>query len=408
MYASTDQTTSLVGDRPGAPKKSGGYLHTVAGVFAAVAVVALVGLAIFRVGIFGGGAAEHTSGFRYGQPVGSKIRYIVKTRCISDATKASNPGFFRDGTTIESAMIVRHNLNSPSFFNAYEASMMMTPVTRELTGWEWDWEAGRFFVDTDELDWEWGFALVNNFGEVFYEIGSGPGAPLWGKTCPDVNRFDSPTAQYHNRLMTKEANATSQQIEYVFGDCESECPERNFIDWAEEDKAAETASTKADPPDVLGAEFIMYGLAGNGVCGMDLYASGNGGVANPSTGDIVMHFLPLDYSNNLVIDSRQNMAFASQQMEPWVFGPRGDTSSTYQWMMRCKLEEDHIDIRVCSSWSDDSTCEPYTTYNYRSGAGGYSLIDGILVHAGRDLNLIKGHDCGFYSRRPGPQKNVNF
>ena len=74
--------------------------------------------------------------------------------------------------------------------------------------------------------------------------------------------------------------------------------------------------------------------------------------------------------------------------------------------MRVKLEESFFDIKTCTSWTDDSTCSPYTTYNYRTGAGGYSTIDGIRVHGGRQANLIRAHDCAFYSTRPGPKKNT--
>ena len=392
---SPDETTPILGDI--APRST---TRRTALTLCVVALVALAG--VVTLGRAPGNSADPRTGFRFGQTAGMN-RYLVKTRCISDATKASAPAFFREGATITGAMIVRHNVNTPNFFTPFEPQMMMMPVTYEDTGWEWDWEEGRFYLDTDRVDGEWGFALINNFNETFYEVGSGADAPLWGKTCPDLVRYDNEVDQFFNRDMARENATTPNRMEYVFGECARECPVREFMDWTHEQRELETARTVEDPPNELGSEFVMYGLAGNGVCGMDLYTSGNGGVA--AGGDIIMHFLPLDYSNSLVLDNKLNGLWFTQQMEPWVFGPRGDTSSTQEWRMRVELKESFFDIQTCTSWADDSTCTPYTTYNYRTGAGGYSTIDGIKVHAGRAANLIRAHDCAFYSTRPGPKKN---
>lgn len=394
---SPDETTPILGEDP-LPRSP---TRRTAQTLCLVAIVALAGVVTF--GRAPGIPAEPRKGFRMGQAAGMN-RYIVKTRCISDATKASLPGFFREGAEITGAMIVRHNVNDPNFFHPFEPEMMMQPVTFEDTGWEWDWEDGRFYLDTDRVDGEWGFALINNYGEAFYEVGSGADAPLWGKTCEDLVRYDNEVDQFFNRDVARENATTPNRMEYVFGECAQECPSREFNEWTQEQRDQETARTVADPPNVLGSEFVMYGLAGNGVCGMDLYTSGNGGAA--ANGDIIMHFLPLDYDNSLVLDNKLNGRWAFQQMERWAFGPRGDTSSTQEWRMRVKLEESFFDIKTCTSWTDDSTCSPYATYNYRTGAGGYSTIDGIRVHGGRQANLIRAHDCAFYSTRPGPKKNT--
>ena len=344
--------------------------------------------------------------------------YVVRTRRIDEYVKSTNPGFFRVGTSIEGAMTVRHDLNSPSFFPAYEAGLTMTPVTYEMTGYEWDWEEGRFAIELPEntLTNEWEFALVNNFGEVFYEIGSGNGARLWRQTCRDLIRWDSLTEQWFNRFATSE-NAT--KVEYVFGGCESTCPEREFTNWSAEQRALATREVKANSPNQVGSEFTMYGYAGDGICQFDILVPGNEPTpkqirVNPDQAQYfqnrIMHWAPADFRGDVRTNARNDHKWSGAKTWPgaWPFGAINDPTSRDEWRVRIIHHEDTIEFQACTSWSDDSTCETKANdayeFGYRTGD-----ISGVQTAIGYPQNLLRSDgQCDFYARIPGSQKNPSY
>jgi hypothetical protein len=396
-----DETTALLRD----PKMSSrawtsATLRRVAA-GAAVAAVATLGVLsspeVTR-------AVKSSLGLTAGQ-----TRYLLRTRCMSDDVKAANPGFFREGTSVSGAMLVRHNLGSDSFFPAYEAGMQMTPLTFDITGYEWDWEEGRFFIDlpTGTLDNEWGFALVNTEGEVFYEVGSGADAPLWGQTCRDLVRWDSPTDQWFNRLMSFEA---TDKIEYVFGSCDTTCPEREFNDWTDEQRRQITEQVKENTPNEVGSEFTMYGYAGDGVCQFDILVPGHESATDQYSQNRIMHWAPSDSRGYVHTNARKDHHWSGEKNWPggWPFGPVNDPSSRQEWRVKILLKETTLESSACLSWTDDSTCvvksnEPYE-FGYRP-----SDISGIQTAQGYAENYLPSDgNCDFYAKYPGAQKNPDF
>lgn len=396
------------------PTKSSGE----AGVFfptLSVTRVALACVAVVVVSIAGFMQFNHSptsrfwveNGVRMGQSGGVMSRFIVRTRCIPDSVKATNPNFFREGTNITGAMIVRHNLDTPSFFPTFEDGFVMTPVTYDMTGYEWDWEEGRFLLETDQVDWEWGFALVNSEGEIFYEIGD-KGKPLYQGTCPDLVHFDSPTQQFYNRLFTKEQDAGGK-VDYVFGTCDQTCPQETFNDWSPAKRKILTDQVKANTPNEVGSEFTMYGTAGLGVCQFDILAAGNYDPNDQYAQDRLLHFAPNDRVPYCHTNTRKDHQWSGENTWPdaWPLGPRGDPTSTAQWRIRIKLESSYMDVQSCTDWVDDSTCKTQQKQTYTFGYKPSDIV-GIQVAKPYDTNFIRNDKCDFFAKYPGAQKNPDF
>ena len=370
------------------------------GLFASVLAI----LAVFSLFVSFGerGRVESTTAYRQAPRTAGLTTYFLHTECITHARDV-NPGFFADGKTLEKAFIVRHNLGSGNFFPV-EGGLEMTKVTPEMTGWEFGWESDRFVLETDQVDNEWGFALVNSANEVFYEIGGGPEAPLWGQTCPDLVVFANENSEFHNRLVPREANP--QRHEYIFGSCETRCPYVPIDQWPQEKIDRESALLKASPPNTLGSSFTMYGTAGTGVCTANLLAGE----------DIMFHLNPRDWRQGsaLVMDAwykSRGLTYGRPEYFrslPYKFGPTGDRSSTFKWRVKFTYKVGYFDIVFCTDWYDDDTCEPYTTYNYGNGDDGYKYITRLQVFdkaSGpdklQDKQQIKPADCFFYATKAG-------
>lgn len=71
-------------------------------------------------------------------------------------------------------------------------------------------------LTTDQVDWEWGFALKNKKGVWFYEIGKrSKTTPLAGQKCTQMYY------PYFNRILPEEKEPVG---EYLFSSCDSVCP----------------------------------------------------------------------------------------------------------------------------------------------------------------------------------------
>ena len=343
---------------------------------------------------------------------GANTTYVVRTRCISDAVKAKRPDFFRDDAVITGARLVRHNRGEDDFFS-WDEGLVMDPVTYEMTGWEWDWEDGRYVVVTDEVNWEWGFALENNHSEHFYEIGRRD-SPLFrgDRWCRAVVKY----GRFFNRLVRRDAGY-GRKIDYVFGSCDRTCPEIPFVEWPASAREAETQRVLEDTPNELGSEFSMYGTSGNGVCQFDIFVEGDdGNPNNPYSQNRLLHFLPADSRADVHTNSKKAPASwtgevywrdaSNNKYWPSQFGPRGDTSSTKKWRVRMLLKETNIEIYACDDWIDNDSCELKSTDPYFNGQT-YADITGVGMTPGYASNLIPG-DCDFFAIRAGPKKNLNY
>ena len=124
------------------------------------------------------------------------------TQCKTKEVKRLNPEFWF--SPLVNAYVVRHNYGSTDFFSKENAIQM---TRKELSDGVYGYE-----VTTDQVDWEYGYAIENKRGEVWYEIGKVP-APLYAEKCTTMY------GSYYNRIVPNDQNKTS-----VFGSCANACP----------------------------------------------------------------------------------------------------------------------------------------------------------------------------------------
>ena len=171
-----------------------------------VALVAMASTVTWR----GGGAARE--GIAPVRPVTGSATFTVDVGpcAITSDLRARNYKFFKNGGQVTGARIVRHNFRKPVFFEWKQALEM----TEEPNQPEY---SKKFTLTTDKVDFEYGFALVNQRGEYIYEIGK--------KTAPigSANPFGcvQKYGLYFNRVRTMDANPSS--VNFVFGSCNAEC-----------------------------------------------------------------------------------------------------------------------------------------------------------------------------------------
>ena len=117
--------------------------------------------------------------------------------------KYLNPDFWF--SPLVNAYIVKHNYGTDDMFSL-DGAVEMT--RKELSDGVYGYEA-----TTDQVDWEYGYALQNKRGEVWYEIGANP-APLYAENCTQMY------GSYYNRIAPNDATKSS-----LFGSCLNACPE---------------------------------------------------------------------------------------------------------------------------------------------------------------------------------------
>ena len=208
--------------------------------------------------MFGAFSVDHpTRGFRQGVGRGGVVEVTLHTNCVSSDTKSSMPSFFRPGSSIVGASIVRHDDKNPTGLGMEEGLAMFAAPPGPATGSE----PGRF-VASAEITGDWGFVLRNNFGESFYEIGEEKGAPMWGKTCSDARTFRQRLGKAvrtivpgAKQLLLKDEEQQKAR-EFVFGSCNKWCP-------AETEKKSEK-KRKGEANRGAGQGAGGYGAGGKG------------------------------------------------------------------------------------------------------------------------------------------------
>jgi len=191
---------------------------------AASAIVFVVALSSTRDGLFARalGAVTEWRGVNGkllpplpGSDQNSLRTFTVYDHCISEA--AREEGFRRDfwNSPRAGAKIVRHNYDTSSFFDYDDGiALSRTEISDGLYAWT---------TTTNQVDWEFGFALANDAGDTFYDIGT--------SLDPTTNE-QSPLAveglecaqmygKYFNRVITHEENPLD--VSYVFGSCNRTC-----------------------------------------------------------------------------------------------------------------------------------------------------------------------------------------
>ena len=167
--------------------------------------------------------------------------FTLFTQCKTQEVKYLNPDFWF--SPLVNAYIVKHNYGTGDFFSL-DGAVKMT--RKELSDGVYGYEA-----TTDQVDWEYGYALQNKRGEVWYEIGANP-APLYAEPCTQMY------GSYYNRIASNDATKSS-----LFGSCLNACPE-DYRDSAYCRKPL-TGAISANEPLDLGAcddaRLIVFGSA---------------------------------------------------------------------------------------------------------------------------------------------------
>ena len=167
--------------------------------------------------------------------------FTLFTQCKTQEVKYLNPDFWF--SPLVNAYIVKHNYGTDDMFSL-DGAVEMT--RKELSDGVYGYEA-----TTDQVDWEYGYALQNKRGEVWYEIGANP-APLYAENCTQMY------GSYYNRIAPNDATKSS-----LFGSCLNACPE-DYRDSAYCRKPLTEAISATAPLD-LGAcddaRLVVFGSA---------------------------------------------------------------------------------------------------------------------------------------------------
>ncbi len=167
--------------------------------------------------------------------------FTLFTQCKTREVKYLNPDFWF--SPLVNAYIVKHNYGTDDFFSL-DGAVVMT--RKELSDGVYGYEA-----TTNQVDWEYGYALQNQRGEVWYEIGANP-APLYAENCAQMY------GSYYNRIAPNDATKSS-----LFGSCLNACPE-DYRDSAYCRKPLTEAISATAPLD-LGAcddaRLVVFGSA---------------------------------------------------------------------------------------------------------------------------------------------------
>lgn len=179
--------------------------------------------------------------------------FILHTDCVPEEIKAKNPGFWAH-LPIERAYVVRHNYGSISFFDFADAEKNLR-MKRVLGGWE----TGHFELRTDDVDFEYGYAIQNSAGDVLYEIG-GSRAPFYGAPCYDAQMY----ANYWNCVMTLKGFGCGR--ENVFATCDMTCKRPSDLTAEEEVLGDESRWENVSAADsyILDISEANPGMSGGG------------------------------------------------------------------------------------------------------------------------------------------------
>jgi len=228
-------------------------------------------------GVFGAFSVDHpTRGFRQGVTMRGAHTLVLETSCVARDVREQMPAFFRPGYSVVGASVVHHDAASERAAKRNEGGVGETeearasggvharrPTPRALVEMRpvspYDLlgePRGRFIAEHVELDGEWGFALRNNFGDVFYESGADASAPMWGKACGGGGPkggigFNERIAMALKRLTRWDGggggggeggDAHAEMENFVFGSCSRQC---EAVEAEEEDAGAGERSERA-------------------------------------------------------------------------------------------------------------------------------------------------------------------
>ena len=145
--------------------------------------------------------------------VTAEAKFTLDVGCI----EGIEGRFFENGGRVTGARIVRHNLHSSNFFDFTDGIVM-----REDTAANEGAHQRKFSVTTDQVDFEYGFALTNQRGEHLYEIGKSTSPLAKAYASDDNTECIQQYGGYFNRVRTMDK--TPEVVDWQFGKCAKECP----------------------------------------------------------------------------------------------------------------------------------------------------------------------------------------
>lgn len=180
------------------------------------------------------------------------VTFRLFAGCIDEAIKARHPEFH--SKPIVDAYVVHHNYGSPRFF-LEEDAIKMERIPAGSSGADGSCSGGTcaprnmgFQLTTNQVDWEWGFALKNSDGKFLYEIGAiedpWPRSPLHNSTCYNIQQY----GRWWNRVITYEPSNT---VTAVWGSCDLTCPVPAVVcddgTWAQDGECVVQCATGSGP-----------------------------------------------------------------------------------------------------------------------------------------------------------------
>lgn len=207
-------------------------------------------------------------------------------------------------------------------------------------------------MQTNVPNWEYGFALKNDAGELLYEIGNGghnarkhrvPTAPLFHEDeC--TNAYGG----FHNRMAPMDVMKTPTPgfVDVRFGSCHHDCiPRGEYWDWPTVSKQRMTNVMRTNPPKGLGAKFTMFGTNKQGVCTMNIHNQ------NGQYDDIMIHVDPRPTESKSIIDFKTAGKWAgdysgwrTQAWDTKALGPTAENDATKKWWYSYEYTNDGLKV----------------------------------------------------------------
>lgn len=146
------------------------------------------------------------------------VEYNLHLGCEDDVVKARSGDFWTSPVT--EARLVYHNYEEYDFFSWEKGIPMHTANIYPGDSQTWA-------VDTNVPDWEYGFALKNERGEILYEIGDNTMDDTPSRIAPLFQQKECTNmyGMHHNRMAPIDV-AKSERPGYVdktFGSCRTDC-----------------------------------------------------------------------------------------------------------------------------------------------------------------------------------------
>ena len=278
------------------------------------------------------------------------VEYNLHLGCEDDVVKSRSGDFWSSPVT--EARLVYHNYEEYDFFS-WEKGIPMHKANI------YPGDSQTWAVDTNVPDWEYGFALKNERGQILYEIGDNTMDDTPSRIAPLFRQKECTNmyGMHHNRMAPIDV-AKSERPGYVdktFGSCRTDCVLKGDPwEWSDADKARMTAVMKHNPPKGLGSSFMMYGTNSPGVCTLNLFAQAGCGIAQD---DIVLHADPRPSQGIMIFDfltcGSWTGDYSGWRTQAWSsmpeVGPANEQGNGIKWKYTYEYKADGLQVEIESS-----------------------------------------------------------